>query len=52
LEYKKYKGVLEEFESLEIRRMQQAGRGNIDSELKKFAEKAFIEAEWESVNLI
>ncbi|MEP7322667.1 MAG: segregation/condensation protein A [Saprospiraceae bacterium] len=51
LEYKKYKGVLAEFESLETRRMQQAGRGNIDSELKKFAEKAFIEAEWESVTL-
>ncbi|MEO5582871.1 MAG: segregation/condensation protein A [Saprospiraceae bacterium] len=51
LEYKKYKGVLEEFESLETRRMQQAGRGNIDSELRKFAEKAFIEAEWESVTL-
>lgn len=51
LEYKKYKSVLEEFESLETRRLQQAARGNIDSELKKFAEKAFIEAEWESVTL-
>ena len=51
LEYKKYKSVLSEFESLETRRMQQAGRGNIEHELKKFAEKAFIEAEWESVTL-
>ncbi len=51
LEYKKYKSVLEEFESLELRRMQQAARGNVDNELKKFAEKAFIEAEWESVTL-
>lgn len=51
LEYKKYKSVLAEFESLETRRMQQAARGNVESELKKFAEKAFIEAEWESVTL-
>jgi segregation and condensation protein A len=51
LEYKKFKSVLAEFESLEMRRMQQAARGNVDSELKKFAEKAFIEAEWESVTL-
>ncbi len=51
MEYKRYKSVLEEFESLELRRMQQAARGNIDHELKKFAEKAFIEAEWESVTL-
>jgi segregation and condensation protein A len=51
LEYKKYKTVLEEFESLESRRMQQISRGNIEPELKRFAEKAFIEAEWESVTL-
>ncbi|MBK6390164.1 MAG: segregation/condensation protein A [Saprospiraceae bacterium] len=51
LEYKKYKAVLEEFEALEMRRMQQVSRGNVDQELKKFAEKAFIEAEWESVTL-
>lgn len=51
LEYKKYKAVLEEFEAMELKRMQQTGRGNVDKELKKFAEKAFIEAEWESVTL-
>lgn len=51
LEYKKYKAVLEEFEAMELKRMQQTGRGNVDQELKKFAEKAFIEAEWESVTL-
>ncbi|MEP7267841.1 MAG: segregation/condensation protein A [Saprospiraceae bacterium] len=51
LEYKKYKAVLEEFEFLESKRMQQVSRGNVEPELKKFAEKAFIEAEWESVTL-
>ncbi|MDZ4710046.1 MAG: segregation/condensation protein A [Saprospiraceae bacterium] len=51
LEYKKYKAVLEEFEAMELKRMQQTSRGNVDQELKKFAEKAFIEAEWESVTL-
>lgn len=51
LEYKKYKSVMEEFEALETRRMAQVSRGNIEPELKKFAEKAFIEAEWESVTL-
>ena len=42
---------MEEFEALETRRMSQVSRGNIEPELKKFAEKAFIEAEWESVTL-
>lgn len=51
LEYKRYKSVLEEFEALENRRLAQVSRGNIEPELKKFAEKAFIEAEWESVTL-
>ncbi|HNR07515.1 MAG TPA: segregation/condensation protein A [Saprospiraceae bacterium] len=51
LEYKRYKSVLEEFEALELKRLQQASRGNVNQELKKFAEKAFIEAEWESVTL-
>lgn len=51
LEYKRYKSVLEEFEAMELKRLQQASRGNVNQELKKFAEKAFIEAEWESVTL-
>lgn len=51
MEYKRYKSVLEEFEAMELKRLQQASRGNVNQELKKFAEKAFIEAEWESVTL-
>ena len=51
LEYKRYKGILEEMRGFEENRGKQFERGNISSEMKKLAERALIDAELESLTL-
>lgn len=51
LEYKRYKSVLEDLRRMEEMRAFMNPRGYADSEMRKLAEKALAEAEWESVSL-
>ncbi len=51
IEYKRYKGVLEEMRKMEEERFSKSSRGNITKELKQIAEKALVDVELESVTL-
>jgi len=51
LEYKRYKGILEEMRVLEEIRYSKEYRGNVSSELKKIANVALVDAELESLSL-
>lgn len=51
LEYKQYKSVLEEMRKLEEDRSNKMSRGNINSELKKIAERALVDVELERISL-
>jgi segregation and condensation protein A len=51
LEYKRYKGVLEEMRQLEEERSAREGRGNVTSELKDIAVKALVDSELEHLTL-
>ncbi len=51
IEYKRYKGILEDMRGYEENRAKQFERGNISSEMKKLAERALIDAELESLTL-
>ena len=51
LEYKRYKGVLDEMRQLEEDRSAREGRGNVTNELKDIAVKALVDSELESLNL-
>lgn len=51
LEYKRYKGILEDMRQLEEQRGQQFERGNLTRELKILANKALADIELEQINL-
>ena len=51
LEYKCYKGVLDEMRQLEEDRSAREGRGNVTNELKDIAVKALVDSELESLSL-
>jgi len=51
LEYKSFKGVLDDFRKYEEERLQKELRGNTATELKILAEKALVDAELESLTL-
>ena len=51
LEYKQYKGVLDEMRQLEEDRSAREGRGNVTAELKEIAVKALVDSELEHLNL-
>lgn len=51
LEYKRYKGILDEMRELEDDRSKRKARGNSTAELKKLAQKALVDAELESLSL-
>ena len=51
LEYKQYKGVLDEMRQLEEDRSAREGRGNVTAELKEIAVKALVDSELESLSL-
>lgn len=51
IEYKRYKGILEDMRGFEENRGKQFERGNIAGEMKKLAERALIDAELESLTL-
>ena len=51
LEYKRYKGILDDLKELEEMRAKRNERGNASSELKQLAQKALVDAELESLNL-
>lgn len=51
LEYKRYKGILDDLKVLEETRSKRNERGNASSELKQLAQKALVDAELESLNL-
>ncbi len=51
LEYKRYKGVLDELRELEEGRADRNTRGNVSQELRQLAQKALVDAELESLNL-
>ncbi len=51
LEYKRYKGILDEMRKLEEERSLKNQRGNTSKELKKIAQTALIDAELESLTL-
>jgi len=51
IEYKKIKGILDDFRELEEERGKKFKRGNSKSELKKIAETALLDVEMESISL-
>ncbi len=51
LEYKRFKGILDEIQSLEEERALKHDRGSVKSEMRKIAEKALIDVELESLSL-
>lgn len=51
LEYKRYKGILDEMRDLEEIRSNRKARGNAAGELKVLAQKALVDAELESLSL-
>jgi len=51
LEYKRYKGVIDDFSNMEQDRTEKFPRGNIASELKVLANKALVDIELESLSL-
>ncbi len=51
IEYKKIKGILDDFRELEEERGKRFRRGNSKSELKKIAETALLDVEMESISL-
>ena len=51
LEYKQYKGVLDEMRQLEEDRSAREGRGNVTAELKEIAVKALVDSELEHLTL-
>lgn len=51
IEYKRYKGVLEEMREMEKARAEKMGRGNATRELRQIAEKALVDEELQSVTL-
>lgn len=51
LEYKRYKGILDEMRELEEIRSSRRARGNASGELKVLAQKALIDAELEALTL-
>lgn len=51
LEYKRYKELLGDLRALEEKRSKRASRGNTSQEIKRIAEQALIEAEWENFDL-
>jgi segregation and condensation protein A len=51
LEYKRYKGILDDLKELEDIRAKRKGRGNSTAELKVLAQKALVDAELESLSL-
>jgi segregation and condensation protein A len=51
LEYKRYKGILDDLKELEDIRSKRKGRGNSTAELKVLAQKALVDAELESLSL-
>lgn len=51
LEYKRYKGILDDLKELEEDRSRRNRRGNAAKELKQLAQKALVDAELESLNL-
>jgi len=51
LEYKRYKGILDDLKELEEMRAKRNTRGNASSELRQLSQKALMDAELESLNL-
>ena len=51
IEYKRIKGILEDFRGMEKERAKKFVRGNVKNELKKIAETALLDVEMESVSL-
>ena len=51
LEYKRYKGILEDMRLLEQQRASQTGRGNVADELQIIAEEALVDVELERLTL-
>lgn len=51
LEYKRYKGILDEMKALEAQRAKREKRGYIATELKHIATKALVDVELESLTL-
>ncbi len=51
LEYKRYKSVIEELQTLESARLERESRGGISQELQKIATKALVDIELESLTL-
>lgn len=51
LEYKRYKGIIDDLKKMESYRQSKNPRGNASEELQQLAGKALIDAEWESLSL-
>lgn len=51
LEYKQYKGILDELRTLEEQQSGKVSRGNVTKELKKLATRALVDSELESLTL-
>lgn len=51
MEYKRYKGVIDELREMEALRAQKTARGNVADDLQKIATRALVDAELESLTL-
>lgn len=51
LEYKRFKGILDELQQLEAVRLNRQSRGNIQTEIQQLAQRALIDIELESLTL-
>ena len=51
IEYKRYKSVIDDLKVLENNRQSKNIRGNVKKELKQLANKALVDAEWETLTL-
>jgi segregation and condensation protein A len=51
MEYKQFKDIIDDLKVLEAQRQEKTTRGNVNTELKKLANKALIDTELESLSL-